>query len=50
MMKKKKRRVPNKKFRASIFRRFLLDTYGLEALSKGSGILDVAGGKVCVPG
>eukprot|EP00927_Polykrikos_kofoidii_P030698 TRINITY_DN26421_c0_g1_i1.p1 TRINITY_DN26421_c0_g1~~TRINITY_DN26421_c0_g1_i1.p1 ORF type:complete len:424 (-),score=66.52 TRINITY_DN26421_c0_g1_i1:35-1306(-) len=31
--------------RASIFRRWLLDTFGVENLRAGSGVLDVAGGK-----
>ena len=36
-------RVRNKE-RAGALRRFLLDTYGLEALQAGAGVLDVAGG------
>ncbi|EER12213.1 hypothetical protein Pmar_PMAR016612 [Perkinsus marinus ATCC 50983] len=31
--------------RAFVFRRFLLDTYGIEFLRSGSGVVDVAGGK-----
>ena len=31
--------------RAGALRRFLIDTYGLEALSAGAGVLDVAGGQ-----
>ncbi|BDA45808.1 hypothetical protein COCOBI_07-5950 [Coccomyxa sp. Obi] len=40
----KRNKVKNR-FRAGVFRRFLLDTYGRELLSSGSGVLDVAGGK-----
>jgi hypothetical protein len=40
-----KRRVTRKSGKASIFRRWLIDTFGLALLSSGSGILDVAGGK-----
>ena len=36
-------RVRNKE-RAGALRRFLLETYGLEALQAGAGVLDVAGG------
>eukprot|EP00045_Choanoeca_perplexa_P011877 m.127409 g.127409 ORF g.127409 m.127409 type:complete len:459 (+) comp15800_c0_seq5:1121-2497(+) len=32
-------------FRASTFRRFLIDTFGLARLAEGSGVLDVASGK-----
>eukprot|EP00667_Euglena_gracilis_P013025 EG_transcript_13408 len=35
----------NNKFRASVLRRFLLDTYGPARLAGGSGVADVAGGK-----
>eukprot|EP00929_Paragymnodinium_shiwhaense_P111001 TRINITY_DN7840_c0_g1_i4.p1 TRINITY_DN7840_c0_g1~~TRINITY_DN7840_c0_g1_i4.p1 ORF type:complete len:436 (+),score=53.06 TRINITY_DN7840_c0_g1_i4:180-1487(+) len=31
--------------RASILRRWLLDTFGIDSLRQGSGVLDVAGGK-----
>ncbi|KAF4651733.1 hypothetical protein FOL47_000214 [Perkinsus chesapeaki] len=31
--------------RAFVFRRFLIDTYGIEFLRGGSGVIDVAGGK-----
>jgi len=37
-------KVRNKE-RAGALRRFLLDTYGLEALSAGGGVLDIAGGQ-----
>ena len=40
-----KRRVTRKSGKASIFRRWLIDNFGLDLLSSGSGILDVAGGK-----
>jgi hypothetical protein len=40
-----KRRVTRKSGKSSIFRRWLIDEFGLELLSSGSGILDVAGGK-----
>jgi hypothetical protein len=40
-----KRRVTRKSGKASIFRRWLIDHFGLELLSSGSGVLDVAGGK-----
>eukprot|EP00884_Botryococcus_braunii_P009330 jgi/Botrbrau1/18399/Bobra.0469s0001.1 len=33
------------RFRASFFRRFLLNTFGRETLAAGTGVLDVAGGK-----
>ncbi|EDQ86005.1 uncharacterized protein MONBRDRAFT_28785 [Monosiga brevicollis MX1] len=32
-------------FRAAAFRRFLVDTFGLESLRSGTGVLDVASGK-----
>ncbi|KAL9651832.1 hypothetical protein ABK040_000180 [Willaertia magna] len=35
----------NRARRAQIFAKFLVDKYGIECLSKGSGVLDVAGGK-----
>eukprot|EP00929_Paragymnodinium_shiwhaense_P115186 TRINITY_DN83888_c0_g1_i1.p1 TRINITY_DN83888_c0_g1~~TRINITY_DN83888_c0_g1_i1.p1 ORF type:complete len:386 (+),score=45.84 TRINITY_DN83888_c0_g1_i1:241-1398(+) len=37
-------RVRNR-WRASIFRRWLLDTFGIEMLKAGSGVVDVAGGQ-----
>ncbi|CAL8470609.1 g10151 [Coccomyxa elongata] len=40
----KRNKVKNR-FRAGVFRRFLLDTYGRQLLSSGSGVLDIAGGK-----
>jgi len=40
---RRQRRVKNDN-RASIFRRFLLDTYG-EQLASGAGVLDIAGGQ-----
>lgn len=39
-----KRNVVRKSSRASVFRRFLLDHFGLETLCGGSGVVDVAGG------
>jgi hypothetical protein len=39
------RRKVRNAFRAGAFRRFLLDTFGREALGAGEGVLDVAGGK-----
>lgn len=35
----------NNKFRASVFRRFLWDTYGPQRLGRGSGLADIASGK-----
>ena len=40
----RRRRLKNDN-RCAVFRRFLLDVYGREHLSSGSGVLDVAGGK-----
>ena len=42
---RKPRNAVNKKFRASVFRRFLMDQYGVNVLAAGSGVLDVAAGK-----
>ena len=33
--------------RASVFAAWILNTYGREFLSRGGGVIDVAGGKVC---
>ena len=44
VIRPKQRRATQKTERAGIFRRFLLDTYGCEALRQGHGVLDVAGG------
>jgi len=35
----------NNSSRASVLRRWLLDTFGIDALRQGSGVLDIAGGK-----
>lgn len=40
-----RRNLVRSTFRAGTFRRFLVDTYGREALQQGSGVLDVASGK-----
>ena len=39
-----KRRTAHKSERAGVFRRFLLKTFGAEALRSGRGVIDVAGG------
>ena len=39
-----RRRIQNQE-RAGVFRRWLLDTYGIDQLRSGSGVLDVAGGQ-----
>ncbi|KAG2433860.1 hypothetical protein HXX76_008214 [Chlamydomonas incerta] len=43
-MPARRNRVRNK-FRVSVFRSWLLDTFGADYLCRGSGVLDVAGGK-----
>ncbi|DBB06504.1 TPA: hypothetical protein ACH3X1_012055 [Trebouxia sp. C0004] len=40
-----RRNLVRNAFRAGVFRRFLMDTFGQEQLRKGSGVLDIAGGK-----
>ncbi|KAK9844887.1 hypothetical protein WJX74_008154 [Apatococcus lobatus] len=40
-----KRNRVNNRFRAGVFRRFLLEEFGDGVLRRGSGVLDVAGGK-----
>lgn len=40
-----RRNLVRNAFRAGVFRRFLMDTFGREQLKKGSGVLDIAGGK-----
>ena len=42
---KRKRKRPRNKGRAGEFRRWLIDTFGVDLLRSGSGILDIAGGK-----
>eukprot|EP00927_Polykrikos_kofoidii_P073989 TRINITY_DN69996_c0_g1_i1.p1 TRINITY_DN69996_c0_g1~~TRINITY_DN69996_c0_g1_i1.p1 ORF type:complete len:475 (+),score=72.02 TRINITY_DN69996_c0_g1_i1:79-1503(+) len=39
-----RRKLVRKASRASVFRRFLLDEFGVEVLRSGCGVLDVAGG------
>ncbi|KAL3139949.1 hypothetical protein ABBQ38_004237 [Trebouxia sp. C0009 RCD-2024] len=40
-----RRNLVRNAFRAGVFRRFLIDTFGRELLHHGSGVLDIAGGK-----
>jgi ubiquinone/menaquinone biosynthesis C-methylase UbiE len=39
------RRRKKNRGRARYLRQFVVDTYGLEVLRRGTGVLDVAGGK-----